>query len=198
MMQTISKVAARLHLSLRWSRLAVLGAFPRDGIGVEIGVHLGDYAARILAAARPRKLYLVDPWQSIAGDAYKQSVYGSERSSDQEMERRYQVVLERFAKRIKRGQVCVVRKTSSQALGDLDDASLDFVYIDGNHTYQFAAEDLELALAKVKSGGVISGDDYTAGGWWQGGVKRAVDEFGWRPGVDLEWISGRQFVFRKA
>lgn len=62
---------------------------------------------------------------------------------------------------------------------------------------QSIRESVGLALRKVKAGGIIAGDDYATGGWWQGGVKKAVDEFGWQRGVKLLWISRRQFLFRR-
>jgi predicted O-methyltransferase YrrM len=74
---------------------------------------------------------------------------------------------------------------------------LDFVYIDGDHSYEGVKIDLEISLRKLKPGGLITGDDYGPGNWWQGGVKRAVDEFGWHESVTLLWIDGTQFVLRK-
>jgi len=49
------------------------------------------------------------------------------------------------------------------------DASLDFVYIDGDHTFRGAAEDLESWVKKVRSGGVVAGHDLvldTKERWW--------------------------------
>jgi hypothetical protein len=47
-----------------------------------------------------------------------------------------------------------------EALGDFEDESLDFVYIDGNHEFRYIAEDLFEWTKKVKKGGIVSGDDY--------------------------------------
>lgn len=59
-------------------------------------------------------------------------------------------------------------------------------------------DDLHNALRCVKSGGLITGDDYGDGGWWQGGVKRAVDEFVRESGaVDVVAIKKCQFILRK-
>ena len=52
------------------------------------------------------------------------------------------------------------------------DHSLDFVFIDAAHGYEFVKEDIEAWLPKVKQGGLIAGDDYQT---WPG-VKQAVDE----------------------
>jgi hypothetical protein len=56
---------------------------------------------------------------------------------------------------------------------------------------------LGLSLDKVKVGGFITGDDYTEGGWWEGGVKKAVDEFAKNKTLHLLEIRNRQFIFRK-
>lgn len=197
MIGAVARAAARLNESPRWARLAVLGTFPRHGVGAEIGVHLGDYAARILAIARPKQLYLIDPWFHQDDEAYKESLYGGPRSSSEEMETRHRSVQQRFSANVASGQVNVMRKPSTEAMQEIADGSLDFVYVDGNHRYEFVKQDLELSLRKVKSGGIIAGDDYTSGGWWAGGVKKAVDEFARNDGANLLWILGRQFVFRR-
>jgi len=45
--------------------------------------------------------------------------------------------------------------------------------------------------------GYIASDDYTDGGWWQGGVVRAVDEFVETAPVELVLKRNRQYVPRK-
>ena len=178
------------------ARLDILDTLPKGAVGAEIGVHLGDYSEQILKVTQPSKLYLIDPWKYESDEEYKTSWYGGEENRETELEERYQSVLGRFSSRIASKQVEVLRASSEDALESLTDDSLDFVYIDGNHLYEFAKMDLELSLKKVKSGGYITGDDYTPGKWWKGGVKKAVDEFGWNDGVKLLWINGKQFVFQ--
>jgi hypothetical protein len=51
------------------------------------------------------------------------------------------------------------------------DSSLDFVFIDAEHKYEFVIKDITHWLPKVKKGGVIAGHDY---GWE--GVTRAINE----------------------
>lgn len=51
------------------------------------------------------------------------------------------------------------------------DNSLDFVFIDANHNYEFVKKDIEAWYPKVKKEGYIGGHDYRTG------VKLAVDEF---------------------
>jgi hypothetical protein len=59
-----------------------------------------------------------------------------------------------------------------QAVTKFADNSLDFVYLDGNHTYDFVKQDLNAWYNKVKVGGILAGHDYPLKS-----VKQAVDEF---------------------
>ena len=182
----------------RPKRSFVVDFLPRDSVGAEIGVHYGDFSAILLQAVAPRTLHLIDPWRHETGPEYARSLYGGRASGAQaEMDARYEGVLERFADEIARGQVIVHRSSSEVALAELPDASLDWVYIDGNHRYEFVVKDLELSLAKVRPGGVVTGDDYAEGGWWDGGVKRAVDELAASGRARLVTIRERQFVFER-
>ena len=69
--------------------------------------------------------------------------------------------------------------TSLQAADLIDDASLDFVYIDGRHDYESVLADLESWWPKLRPGGIFAGHDYLNGRLPNGefGVRRAVDEF---------------------
>jgi len=52
-----------------------------------------------------------------------------------------------------------------------DDASIDFVFIDGCHETPAVLRDISVWLPKLAAGGILAGDDYT----WDS-VRRAVDE----------------------
>lgn len=55
-----------------------------------------------------------------------------------------------------------------------DDASLDFVFIDADHSYAAVSRDIDAWIPKVKKGGIIAGHDYCN---WPGfGVIQAVTE----------------------
>ncbi|GAI15065.1 unnamed protein product [marine sediment metagenome] len=60
--------------------------------------------------------------------------------------------------------------------------SLDFVYIDGSHTYESVAEDIILYYPKLKKGGLLSGHDYRK---HTKGVIIAVNEFCKKNALDL-------------
>jgi hypothetical protein len=60
-------------------------------------------------------------------------------------------------------------------LADIKDDSLDFVYIDANHTFDYCCPDIIYWSMKVRSGGIVSGHDYFH--HIRGGVVRAVDAY---------------------
>ncbi len=69
--------------------------------------------------------------------------------------------------------------SSMHAAAEIADHSLDFAFLDADHTYDAVRNDLARWWPKIKSDGILAGHDYEAPrdkrGHW--GVKRAVDEF---------------------
>ena len=191
-------LATRLGLVPSERRGFLLHLFPQHSIGAEIGVHMGDFSQRMLDHVSPKELHLIDPWEHHTSAEYRYAWYGgaAKRGQD-EMDLRYASVCNRFSNEIDAGRVEIHRGYSKEVLEKLPDEYLDWIYIDGNHLYEYVLQDLELSLTKTKPGGLITGDDYTEGGWWQGGVKKAVDEFAGRESVDLVEVRHRQFIFRK-
>jgi methyltransferase family protein len=162
----------------RRERARLLRCLPKGSVGVEIGVWAGDLSAAILRAVRPVRLHLLDPWAFAPDERYEQAWYGGARAGSQaEMDEVYKRVLQRFETEIAGGAVVIHRSTSAEAAAGFEDASLDWVYVDGNHLYEYVRDDLELFAPKVKPGGLLAGDDYGAPGWWDDGVRRAVDRF---------------------
>lgn len=180
------------------SREFLLRQLPQQSVGIEIGVHRGDFSDQILRIVQPRELHLIDPWHFEPSDTYKKAWYGGKAHGGQaEMDARYQAVLARFAEPIRTGQVHVHRGFSTEVGQSFPDQHFDWAYIDGNHLYEFVKHDLELFFTKIKVGGWLCGDDYTSGGWWHGGVKRAVDEFVTSYPVQLVAIRRRQFMMKR-
>jgi hypothetical protein len=144
----------------------ILRRMPRGGTAAEIGVDKGIFSQRILELARPRKLYLIDPWFP--------DLTGAKIPSP---EQRYVLVSEKFATHAARGIVEILREPSETAAIRFADLSLDWIYIDGDHHYEAVKRDLDLYFPKVKKGGFIICDDYHFAGNFDDGVTRAVDEF---------------------
>jgi hypothetical protein len=138
--------------------------FEREGIGAEIGVHVGKNAARLLDICAPTRLYLVDPYRR--GDLV---VDGIDLPIDAEE------AMRQCAARFRGDRRALFRRTWSQLwLGSIDDGSLDWAYVDSDHKYETTRDELVLLARKVKPTGIIAGHDYHD---LFGGVKQAVDEF---------------------
>jgi len=90
-----------------------------------------------------------------------------------------------------------MRETSADAARKFQDASLDWIYIDGDHRYEAVKNDLDKYFPKVKPGGFIICDDYHYAGHWEDGVTKAVDEFMMRGLVKKIFQRRSQFVMRK-
>jgi hypothetical protein len=176
----------------------LLQAMPKQAICAEIGVWEGDFSRRILDSTRPAKLHLIDPWRYEQDIAYKDSLYGGQIGGSQaKLDKIYARVCQRFAQEIGNQQVIIHRGDSHMVCEQFDDDYFDWIYIDGNHLYEFALRDLHMYYRKVKPGGYLTGDDYSEGGWWQGGVKKAVDEFVSQGLVTVVQIHQQQYIVRK-
>jgi len=193
-----SKLHDRLHSESSTSRDFLLQLLPKFSIGIEIGVDEGNFSERILEIVRPKKLYLVDPWEFKNDDLYRNTPYGSEKIDNQKMmDIKYENVKKRFESLINKNQVVIHRGFSEPISKLFEDNYFDWIYIDGNHLYDFVKKDLSSYLPKIKPGGFITGDDYYDEGWSKGGVKKAVDEFIDAKFAKLIQTKNNQFVLQK-
>ena len=133
-------------------------------VGCEIGVAAGKNAKSILETLNIEKIYLVDPYQPYYDHGRYWSRYvDTERLAHQRL-RKYE------------DQTVWLHMKSAEASSHIG-SSLDFVYIDGDHTYSYCYDDIQNFYPKVKSGGVIGGHNFQAE---YPGVVRAVSEFCFR------------------
>lgn len=181
------------------SREFVLRRLRKDSVCAEIGVYKGDFSTEILRVVRPAKLHLVDPWLFQPSPEFSRSWYGGVLGADQSnMDAIYHSVLEKFRPNIVSGQVEVHRGKSADTYSQFPDQYFDWIYVDGDHRYEGVMKDFEFFGPKVKFGGMIAGDDYENPGWWNGGVKKAVDEMLARRAYEKILIRDNQFILRKS
>lgn len=150
--------------------------------GVEIGVEKGEYSKMICEMNTQMKVYGVDPY--LKYDGYR------EYPDDKWMEGLYQLMLEKMASYIKDGQYQIIRKKSEDAVADFKDNSLDFVYIDGNHEFDYPLRDIENWWPKVKKGGFLAGHDYIRVKVWNFTIKDALKEFTLKNNIHPLFILG--------
>ena len=128
-------------------------------VGAEIGVRAGTHAKIICDNIPGVKLYCVDPWEPY------------NRRDERWARRKYKIAVNT----LKPYNTEIVRKRSVDAAEEFENASLDFVYIDARHEFDFVMMDLIKWAPKVRSGGIISGHDYKHAR--RSGVVQAVDAY---------------------
>lgn len=140
--------------------------------GAEIGVARGIYSEKLCEIIPNLELYCIDPWDTYAGNQR------GGRRADQYYN--YQVALKKLSKY----HVHFIRKVSMEAVLDFKRASLDFVFIDGNHNYEYVLEDITEWSKKVRKNGIVAGHDYYH--FRGSGVVEAVDEYVAAHDIDLQ------------
>jgi hypothetical protein len=115
--------------------------------GAEIGVCKGKFS-RVFCWNVPNiHLYCIDAWESNPNDP------GDEGLLNESNYAHAKKILEPF-------NITFLKTTSMDAVSKFKDESLDFVYIDANHTFDYIMEDIIGWSRKVKIGGIVSGHDY--------------------------------------
>jgi hypothetical protein len=158
----IDRITKMRHLPVL-SLAPLLSSFDcENGVMAEIGCYTGESTEFFNKCGKFKEIYSIDPWES--------NVDYNELPLDN-----MDVVEQLFDKRIATFKTLVhkIRETSMQAVNRFSDSFFDFVYIDGNHEYDYVKEDIVKWLPKVKLNGIIAGHDYNHA---YEGVIQAVDE----------------------
>jgi len=177
-----------------------------EGKGVEVGTFKGSFSKEIMNNWSGT-LYMVDVWRPLESGYDDSSNHGEYDGG----------VYNEAMENIKgfEDRAIMVRATSEISSDMFNDESLNFVYIDANHAYDYVVQDIKLWFPKVKKGGYLCGHDYLGLNWyidpnssenkkdkfiWSTdgvymgvfGVNPAVDEFCQKYGYDLkvtnEWL----------
>jgi predicted O-methyltransferase YrrM len=131
--------------------------------GAEIGVAEGDYSEILCQKIPNLELLCVDPW-----GVYPDNPRGH--APDRQIRAKAHVT-----DRLKNYKATLWQGYSMDAAREVPFGSLDFVYIDGNHSFDYALPDIVEWSKRVRSGGIVSGDDYFQMRW--GGVVDAVNAY---------------------
>lgn len=115
--------------------------------GAEIGVYRGGYSEILLKTIPNLKLFGIDLWELYPG-------YRDYKKDD--IKDAYQEALEKT----KNFDCQLIKGWSHEVVKQIPDESLDFVYIDGNHSYEHTVEDIALWSKKVRKGGIVYGHDF--------------------------------------
>jgi hypothetical protein len=143
----------------RWG-LAYMTADMGFRSGVEIGTLHGDSAEMWCTVNPQLHLTCIDPY----GD-YRRRHTKSQQDA----------AFAATSKRLASFNVTMLREMSFAVAGQFQDESLDFLHIDGNHTFDGCAQDLICWVPKVRVGGLIVVHDYFSPNW--PGVTQSVDAY---------------------
>jgi len=126
-----------------------------SGTYIEIGTCWGGFAKWLLGWTPLTHLYCVDPYRVFDQLEYNDALNVS---SQEFLDEKFSSVQEKLLD-LGEGRVTMLRTTSSEAAATFKDGSLSFVYIDGNHCYKYAKQDILDWIGKVAPGGILAGDD---------------------------------------
>ena len=144
--------------------------------GAEIGTEHGSYAERMCKANPQLHLHCIDPYLALPYyDGYKEQ---------KEVDSFYEIAKNKLAKY----NCTIIKKSSMEAVKEFSPNSLDFVFIDGNHYFEFVINDMIYWSRVVKPGGIVYGHDYSD----QFDVKDAVQVYMKVYGIDTWFILNKR------
>ena len=120
-------------------RAAMVLALAAPGsIGAEVGIWDGDFSAILLKILEPARLHLID-------------IAIRER------------VTTRFSDKLSGPVLTLHQGDSVEVLRQFPDEHFDWIYIDGDHSYNGVSRDADVAVRKIKPPGLLFFNDYTMG-----------------------------------
>lgn len=141
--------------------------------GAEIGVSEGYFSEAICKAIPGVQLYCIDNWWPYHGNRWGKGM---------DTNNHY---FETAKKRLTPYNATLIRKKSMDAVREFEENSLDFVFIDANHSYDYVMQDLIEWTKRVKPGGIVSGDDYYH--FRGAGVVDAANNYALAHGITLQF-----------
>jgi predicted O-methyltransferase YrrM len=148
-------------------RYQLLHYLQKYGIVAEVGTDQGAFAARIVEVCEPKALHIfeLNPLRIRA---------------------------ENLAKHLQSGRCILHEGDSAQKLQELPEGFFDWIYVDGDHTYEGVKRDIAAAAPRVKPGGMLVFNDYavwSVSSMHRCGVARAVNEFALREKWKMRYLA---------
>lgn len=123
--------------------------------GVEIGIEKGKNAQTMFEIIPNLKLYGVDSYKQHPQASY--AYHAAIRHWDAQY---LENCKRQCLKRMKGKNFTLLQGFSEDMVDEIEDNSLDFVYLDSDHSYDMVMLDIIKWGRKLKKGGIMSGHDY--------------------------------------
>lgn len=153
------------------TRRALASSDPHRKITVvEIGAWRGRSSFYLVdnhAGISAHNIYIVDTWLGSKSEIETHHALAKEVNLYVDFMRNMQKLHGRFTP---------IRATSIEAAEIFDNGTVDYVFIDGEHTYEAVKADIEAWLPKLSNIGIIAGHDYDSN--WPGVIKAVHEKFG--------------------
>ncbi len=160
---------------------------PDNTVGIEIGCFAGESTKLFLESGKFQRLYCVDPWSPEYYKAHNMKV----------IEAKFDEATKNHVHIVKK-----IKMTSREVAALMTDPYINFVYIDGDHSYQAVADDIKTWLyylqhiSKQPRAKILAGHDYKHHG--SPGVERAVKELLKYPDIRFAGYSWAKIIDRYA
>ena len=120
-------------------------------VGVEIGVWKGENIEALLQRCpNIKKMYGIDPYKAYGNYlVYRDDAFLAPLRTE---------AVERIAKLGDKAEL--IELSSAEAVNKFEDESVDFVFIDGDHSFEAVYKDLQGWYKRLKPGGIFSGHDF--------------------------------------
>jgi hypothetical protein len=173
-------VPPTLAMPVRWKRFDVLRELTLHHgwtRGAELGLWHGRTIVHLLAHCGELTMIGVDLWQPQPDNPGPEGYEGWDHQQHEQIARRS---LRPYGSR-----ATIIKDWTAKAAEQVPDGSLDFVFVDADHSEAGCRRDIEAWLPKIKLSGWMIGHDIT----WPG-VRTAVDDLlpGYEIGPDVTWL----------
>jgi len=158
--------------------------------GAEVGVYRGHLSRHLLTYfASLRPLYLVDKWQLVDPNSEYGKCSACAMQTAHGVRQTKSCALSNIA--FAKDRTIILQGDSVNMASNIDRDSLDFVFLDADHTYDGLSRDLIAWAPKVKPYGLLCGHDIDSPAEKNWGVRKAVSDWLAETGARIGFVNFR-------